>query len=221
MGELFDGMFPNLDYDLLNQSLSPSNFNKSLQNQPQPDNGGPFSKFKDGVDVGGDPGQVADVEVSEKDIPQGGTKEWSNLSKAERIKTVKDNASGMPIVSTIDVALLRKTAEGMIKRGMYKESAKVFRVAENFIKELFLQKSTIDSKEEENASVTVNYTEDETTPTETMTFHKEFSSIDEAQDFFDTFDIEDLQEVHDSMDKFGFKREAINIRRFFRKALVI
>jgi len=220
MDGLFDGMFPNLDYDLLNQSLSPADFNKTENPQPT---SGPFSDFGDGVDMNNDQ-PVSDngnIEVSEKDIPQGGTKEWSSLSQAERIKTVMESASGMPIVSTIDIGLLRKTAEKMSKRGMYKESAKVFKVAESFIKELFLQKSTIDSKDEEVASVMANYVEDEETPTSTMTFHKEFSNTDEAQDFFDTFDVEDLREIHDSMDKFGFDREAINIRRFFRKALCI
>ena len=168
----FDGMFPNLDYDILNKSLSPTDFDKSLTNQPQSLENN-LSDFKDGIEMDGMPESIDNnINVSENDIPSGGTKEWSNLSKEDRIKNVIEEASGMPLVSMIDVTLLMKTATRMSKRGMYRESAKVLRAAENFTKELLIQES-----------------------------------------------IEQLQEVQDSMDKFGFDKEAINIRRFFRKAL--
>jgi len=213
MPEISD-MFPHLDYDTLNKSLNFMNFDLT---SPGSSGLSLDQKMQDGVVTTNEPASTdTTVEVSEEELPQ--KEEWEKLSMSQRIERVKQQAPGMPIVSVLDIASLKKLASKMEKKGMYRESAKIFRVAESFSKSIQINETNIDGKREENANVSFNSDKDG----QPINIQKTFESIEEALKFYEQFpELKDLKDVEKLMNQFKLLSEGIALRRFMRKAFML
>lgn len=207
-------MFPSLDYDTLNRGLNFINFNLPSTFQQQQTQflnpGFDSNKFNDGVPLQDSTG----IEVTEKQLPVN-EKEWDELTKSERIQRVMHEAPGMPIISQINLSLLRKTAERMDKKGMYKECFKLQKIADNFTKSITMNETETDGQHDENASVNLTVDKDG----EPITINKTFNSGEEAMEFYNQFvlpGVEEVMEIESSINRFGFNKEAMTLRRFLR-----
>lgn len=209
-------MFPSLDYDSLNKGLGFVNFNvdptQSLNldlNNSLPQQG--VNESKDGVIPSTENYSPSNVEVSETDISVNNNNNWESLTKAERIELVKQQASGMPLTSRLDLKLLVKTSSYFQKQGMFKEAGKLIQLASDFEKSITL--FTRETENEGTSQSTVSVQEDGEVLTQT------FKDPSEAKAFYDSLapKMEQVKELANTLQEYNMIEEASNLNEFIKQ----